>query len=246
MDITELKAIKSALKFGNCIVTDTDLETLANLALKRVGLTYSPTYFTSFVSELEGQTYKIFDPEDAITSGCCADAVTIKDVYYNPHGDISNDIFNPQWPIYQEMFRQNSIFNRPADLIIYRQRLNTWRNTFGEQGWEIIGGSIGKPDTILKLHPAPKASGVTVYIEYTKAKIMGSLDANDEESFLLWLDYYVSDAMANYYSMSAGTSILGFATGTDALKYWERRAEKKHNQALTKTHGLHGEVDRTD
>ena len=244
MTIAQIIEIATARKISPCIMTPADLEVLANFALKRLNVTNDALYLASITGTLDRQTYPIFDSTDT-EFGVCADAVDIRDVYFNPHGDISNDIFNPQWPLYQELFASNSIFNRPADIVIYRMRLNNWREAFGQQSWEIENGAIGQSQAVLKLHPAPKSDNVTVYISYTKRVTLSILTETMEEPFWLWLEHYIAEAMANYYSQTAGADLLGFATGTAALNYWRMKSDKKYEQALAKTHGLHGEVERT-
>lgn len=242
---SQLRAIVSARKFPSCVLSESDITVLTDMVFTRLNVAASVTKIASFVAVNGQQDYAIFDDSDITTEGCCKSAELILGVSWSSLGSLNTaDILNPGYVISQDLLRQVSYFSRPVDMMILRQKLSAWKDQFGSQSWKLLG-RYGTPESVIRLYNIPNADDVVVFVEYTEGTDLTELSSTEIEAFWMWFEYYVAEAMANYFSQTAGTELLGFATKDAGLKYWERKARETQAQALSKTHGIHGEVERS-
>jgi hypothetical protein len=240
-----LRGIIRSRKYPSCVLSEADVQVLIDLVFMRLNVTAAVTKVTSFTAVSGQQDYAVFNPNDEVTEGCCENAELILNVQWSSMGTLNTaDILNPGYTVTQDMLLQESYFSRPVDMIILRQKLSAWRDQFGMQSWKLLG-HYGDPNSVLRLYNTPTAEDITVFIEYTEGTDLTSLDNTQMEAFWAWFEYYIAEAMANYFSQTAGIELLGFATKEAGLKYWQRKSTDSLAAAYAKTHGIRGEAERT-
>lgn len=244
-------------KFPCGVLDDDDMQGVIDAALREFDRTEPLTVFASFETILDQQDYFVFDPDDAITQvadpdnvgqflALCADALDIHQIYWNPGGDWSSlNLFSPGWQMLSQMVLfTGSYFHQPSQLVVLRQKLDTWKRQFGDQGFEVFG-EPGTPTAFLRVYPLPKESGAKIIVEFHKGHTLASIGRSYERWFQMWIEAYYAEALANYYSQTSGVELLGFKSPADALKYWQVRADALRLRAEETQHGPHGEVERS-
>lgn len=224
----------------------TGLDSIIEDALAKLNAYAPVTTFAAFDTKAGVQNYSIFDPAEPDLAGFAADAVSIKEVYWNPSGDFTDmDVFSPSWFTMSHvlMFAGGS-FHRASDMIVLRQKLNSWNTNFGTQGFDVVG-PMGEPGSVLRLFPTPPASGIKVIVEFMAALKLDYIGTTQLPNLMDWVSHYAAEALANKYAATAGIELLGFADSTSAMKYWEGKAKWFYDQALISQGGSHGEVART-
>lgn len=244
-------------KFPCGIMDDDDMQGVIDAALREFDRAQPLTVFVSFNTVLDKQDYYIFDPADVTTRvpdpanpgqflALAANAFDVHDVYWNPGGDWSSlNLFSPGWQMLSQMVLfTGSYFHQPSQLVILRQKLDTWKRQFGDQGFEVFG-EPGEISAFLRIYPLPKESGAKVVVQFTKGHDITTIGRSYERWFQMWIEVYYAEALANYYSQTAGVELLGFKSPADALRYWENRANQLRQRAKDIQLGPHGEVDRS-
>jgi len=256
LTLTQVKSELERRKFP-CILTEDEFQAVLDAALREVGK-YAPlTAFAKFTTQEQVSDYHIFDPADAHTKvedpsnpgsylALCADATNIRDVYWNPGGDWSTlNIFSPGWQMLSQIVLfTGSYFHQPSQIIELRQKLDAWRKSFGEQGFNVYG-ETGEPSAFLRIYPMPMANDSAVVVEYSKDYALADIGKQSAHGFYLWVEYYLSEAMANYYSQTADVNLLGFADSKAALNYWQSAAARKYKRVTDLLGGPQGTVGRT-
>ncbi len=182
------------------------------------------------------------------TKGICANAITINDVFWNPGGDFSSlNVFSPGWQLLsQTIIYSGSYFNMPAMMMVLNQKLNAFKHQFGDQGWKLLGGEVGDPEAFIRIFPLPLESTSPVIVQFTQGATLDTIKSKKLFTwFMMWVEYRVCEALANFMAQSAGTNLLGFTDSTAAMKYFQQRTDKKYEQAVSMMGGLHGEAERS-
>lgn len=244
-------------KFPCGILDDDDMQGVIDAALREFDRTEPLAVFASFNSVIDQQDYFVFSATDPVTQipdpnnvgqflALCANALYVKDVYWNPGGDWSSlNLFSPGWQMLSQMVLfTGSYFHQPSQLVILRQKLDTWKRQFGDQGFEVFG-EPGDPSAFLRVYPLPKEAGAKIIVEFHKGHDLTTIGRSYERWFQMWIEVYYAEALANYYSQTSGVELLGFKTPADALKYWTDKHDKLRKRAEDTTHGPHGEVERS-
>jgi len=243
--VAQLRTLIGNRKYPTCVLSEEDVQALADLVLMRLNVSAAVTKVGTFTAVAQQQDYLIFDGTDTTTNGVCQNAELILDVMWSSLGSINTaDILNPGYVVSQDLLRQATYFTRPADMLMLRQKLSAWQTQFGQQGWKVLG-RFGDPTSVLRLFNTPTADDIVVFITYTEGTDLTTLSNSELEAFWAWFEHYVADAMANYFSRTAGVQLLGFETKDAALRYWERKTAVTLEAALSKTHGIRGEAMRT-
>lgn len=109
-------------------------------------------------------------------------------------------------------------------------------------GFEVIG-LVGAKDSILRLDTVPIGENKVIVELSIK---MGLSEVNDaiEDNFYQWLEYYAADALANLYATTAGVNLLNFADSKDAMRYWQTKADRYYNKAISLMSGVSGSASR--
>jgi hypothetical protein len=181
------------------------------------------------------------------TQGICANAKEITDIFWQPGGDFSSlNVFSPGWQLLsQTIIYSGSYFNMPAMMMVLNQKLNAFKHQFGDQGWELFG-QVGDPEAFLRIYPLPLESQSPVIVKFTQGATLDTIKSKTLFTWLMyWVEYRMSEAVANLFSQSAGTNLLGFTDSTAGMKYWAAKAEGFRRIAVETMGGLHGQVDRS-
>lgn len=234
-----------------------NLQKVIDAALREFDRTEPLTVFASFNSVVDQQDYLIFDPTDVATRvpdpsnpgqflALAENALSVVDVFWNPGGDWSSlNLFSPGWQMLSQMVLfTGSYFHQPSQLVVLRQKLDSWKRQFGDQGFDIFG-EPGDPTAFLRVYPLPKEGGAKIVVQFTRGHTLASIGRSYERWFQMWIETYYAEALANYYSQSAGVELLGFKSSDDALKYWTGRYDRLRNRAEAVQHGPHGNVERS-
>jgi hypothetical protein len=234
-----------------------DLQTVIDAALREFDRTEPLTAFASFNSVIDQQDYFVFDPADPVTKvvdpnnsnayvALCANALSIVDVFWNPGGDWSSlNLFSPGWQMLSQMVLfTGSYFHQPSQLVILRQKLDTWKRQFGDQGFEVYG-EPGDTTAFLRVYPLPKEAGAKIIVQFTKGHTLDTIGRSYERWFQQWIEVYMAEALANYYSQTSGVELLGFKSSADAMKYWHGRYEQLLKRAVDIQQGPQGNVERS-
>ncbi len=181
------------------------------------------------------------------TKGPLANAYDLISVDWNPGGDFSSlNVFSPGWQLLsQTIIYSGSYFNNPAMMMVLNQKLNAFKKQFGDQGFQLFG-QLGDPLAFIRINPVPLESNSPVVIKFLQTNSLETITSRRLFNwFMMWMEYRYAEALANFFAQTAGVSILGFADSTAAMKFFERRADKKRQEAVDAMGGLHGEVDRS-
>ncbi len=236
---------KLAAKNFSVSMLETDFDSLVADALADLDR-YSPvTAIAAFDTVTNQQDYAIFDPDNETLGGFAANAVLIKEVYWSPGNEwISMNIFSPGWIALSDVLMfASSYLHQPSQMTLVRQKLTEWKKQFGDQGWEVIG-EIGEPESLLRLFPVPAQDDTKVFVEFSARNSLLSLATKQLPNLMEWVYYHAADALANKYATTAGIQLLGFADSTQAMRYWQGRAEFYYRNAVEHQGGLHGDVTR--
>lgn len=229
-----------------CILDEDTWEGIVDEALQELQ-NYAPiTAFAKFDTVAEQTDYLIYDEGDPITEGVCKDALSIRDVLWNPGGDWSSlNLFSPGWQLLSHVLLfTGGYFHQPSQMMVLRQKLNAWKQQFGSQGFQLIG-MPGDPAALLRLYPVPQESGSPVIVEFSKKYTLADITESIYRYFRQWVDYYAAEALATAYSQTAGIEIIGFTDSREASRHWRGRADTYHARAISTQGGLSGQVDRT-
>lgn len=229
------------------ILSEDDYQGIIDAAMREMGRFNPIRSIISFTTVADQQDYRVFDPDDPITAGICANAQEIIDVYWNPGGDWSSlNIYSPGWQMLsQVILYTGTYFNQPSQMMVLRQKLDNWKKQFGSQGFDILG-NIGKPDSVIRLYPCPKTNEAKVLVDFRTKSTLADLTSAYEDLFMQWVEYYTADTLANMYATTAGIDLLNFSDSTAAMKYWENKAKRYHERAHDIQGGMQqGVVDRT-
>jgi hypothetical protein len=181
------------------------------------------------------------------TAGICANAKEILDVWWQPGGDFSSlNVFSPGWQLLsQTIIYSGSYFNMPAMMMVLNQKLNAFEKQFGRQGFDVYG-QTGDPSAFLRIYPLPLESTSPVVVKFTQGATLDTIKSKPLFTWLmLWIEGRVCESLANLFSQSAGTNLLGFMDSTAGMKYYSTKAEKLYQRAVDAIGGLHGEVTRS-
>jgi len=237
-------------KYPCGILSAEDFAEVVNAALREFDKSQPLVAFASFRTQNLVQDYAIFDPDGPLAlapdTPLCANALTVKNVYWNPGGDWSSlNIFSPGWYLISSLLLfSGSYLHNPSQMMMFRQKLNNWQTQFGSQGWNVYG-EVGSPSAFLRLFPLPQTDDATVVIEFSKSFGLADIGPANEQFFQAWVEYYYCEAMANYYSQTAGVDLLGFTDSTSALKYWEAKTKTKFDRIVQTQLGPQGAVERS-
>jgi len=231
--ITGIADVKTELerrKFPKILTLD-DYNGIVDATL-REWTRYAPIHkFVSFETKAEVNDYYIFDPNDATTAGICAGATGILDVIWSPGCNLNIDSLS-------------SFFHQPSQMLIFRQKLDAWKQQFGPQGWDLVG-VCGATTSFLRIFPAPQQDDAQVMIEMTTKLQLSDINVALSDWFYQWVEYYTADTLANLYATTAGVDLLNFADSKDAMAYWDRKAQRYYRRALDTQAGLGGLVARS-
>ena len=241
--IDGIKAELERRKFPSILDAD-DYEGIIKASLRDFNRYKPMSKFVGFTTTSDVQDYAIFDPDDAVTEGVAAGALAVNEVWWSPGGDWSSlNIYSPGWTMLAQMVVfTGSFFHQPSQMMLLRQKLDSWKTQFGSQGFDVIG-PVGGPDSVLRLYPVP-TSECNVVVElrmpYTIDDIVDSID----DTFMQWVEYYTADTLANLYATTAGVNLLNFADSKEAMKYWETKAQRYYDRAVSIQGGISGQVIR--
>lgn len=228
------------------ILTEDDYQGVVSAALRDLQRYLPVTSFGQFTTVLGQTDYNIFDPGDPITRGFAAGALEIRSVMWNPgEVGITADLFSAGWLLSdQGLLDLASNFDQPSNLMLFRQKVDSWKRQFGDQGYDIIG-DIGDPAAYLRIAPVPQQDGTVVVVELASPNLISTVNTQKYQWFMQWIEYRAAEAITNEYATTAGIDLLGFSDSKEAMKYWERRMDKLEQKALDAQAGLHGEADRS-
>ena len=234
MSIT-LSTVKQELerrKFPSILTSD-DYTGISDGACREL-TRYTPiSKWVTFTTVLDVADYYIFDPDNATTLGIAAGARKVNDVVWSPGGDWSSlNIYSPGWTMLAQMIIfTGSFFHQPSQMMLLRQKLGAWKDQFGSQGFDLIG-PVGATTSVLRLFPVPQ-SEAKVLIELSMPVTLADVNDAMGDYFYFWLEYYAADTLANLYATTAGVDLLNFADSTAAMKYWESKAKRYYERAIT-------------
>jgi hypothetical protein len=237
-----IESIKSHLEGRHfpSILSPEDYAEIVDASLRELNSYSAMTRYASFTTVDGVQDYYIFDPDNATTHGIAAGALKLRDVLWNPGGDWSSlNIFSPGWTMLAQMvIFTGNFFHQPSQMMVMRQKLDSWKTQFGSQGHELVG-QCGDKGTYLKLFPVPQTD-TKVVLEFTLGMTLADVSDATELALYQWVEYYTSDALANLYATTAGIKLLNFADSETAMKYWSGRAARYHQRALNFQAGIGG------
>lgn len=255
--VDEIKTELSARGFP-CIVDD--YTAIVNKALRTFNRYFPITAYALFKAVEDVQDYYVFNPDDAQThvetepeSGefvaLLAGATSVSNVYWNPGGDISDfNVFSPGWQFVQSILLfQGDYFNYPSSAILFKQKMESFRDAFGAQGFELVG-PVGNPNSFLRIYPVPRSAETGVVVEFTKGWSLDDIDQDNDkvmDYFYMWLEAETARAVANKLAMTAGIEIMGFTDSQAGLRYWDSRAKDLKTQAEQAMNGIDGLVLRS-
>lgn len=256
LTITSIRSELERRKFP-CVLDDDAYAGIVDAALREFDRTRPLIVFASFHAKGQQQDYYVFDATDTVTQvedpdnpgqflALCANALDVRDVYWNPGGDWSSlNIFSPGWQMLSTVVLfTSSYFHQPSQMISLRQKLDAWKSQFGSQGFQVYG-EPGTDTAFLRIYPMPLEDGGTVVVEFTRGHTLSDIGRSWERYFYQWVEYFTAEALANYYSQTAGVQLLGFADSKSAMQYWERQRDRKYERVLNIQAGIHGEVERS-
>lgn len=222
-------------KYPN-VLTQDDWQGLIDASIREFSRSTPVQVFAFFQTQVNVTDYYVFDPNDPQTQipdpenpggflALCSGALDVRNVYWNPGGDWSSlNIFSPGWQMLsQVILYTGSYFHMPSQMIILRQKLNEWKTQFGDQGFDVFG-EPGQPQSFLRIYPEPQDSQGQVIVEWTRGHSLTDIGDSYTKDFYMWVQYHLCEALANYFSNTAGVQLLGFADSTQAMKYWQGRA----------------------
>lgn len=227
------------------VAVDDDLSVIVASAMRELNRYMPVSKVASFTTAENVQDYHPFDPEDEVTGGVLANASHLIDVLWNPSGDWSSlNIFSPGWMMLsQTIIFTGNFFHQPSQMMVIRQKLAEWKKQFGSQGWDIIG-TVGEPDAILRLYPVPR-DATKVVIHFSAEITLSTMPESYKDHLMQWVEYYTAEAAANFYAQGAGVNLLGFGNSSQAMDYWDKKARRYHEHAVTIQGGIGGEVERS-
>lgn len=257
MDINQIYTELNTRKFPAGIISLDDFQNGVLSAAMREMVRAEPLVgFATFQTALQVTDYYVFDPNDPQTHvpdpnnpgqylALCSNALNISDVKWNPGGDWSSlNIYSPGWQMLSQMVMfTGSYFHQPSQMTVLRQKLDTWSRQFGDQGFEVIG-QCGDPSAFIRLYPIPEQSQNQVFVEFSANYSVMNINNEWSKNFMQFVEFYYSEALANYYSQTAGINLLGFSDSKSAMTYWEKKAEAKWKRLEATIMGPHGEVAR--
>lgn len=256
LTLTQVKSELERRKFP-CIFTTDEFQAIIDATLREFDKYVPLVSFAKFNTVTQKSDYYIFDPADTTTRvpdpanpgqylALCANATNVRDIFWNPGGDWSTlNIFSPGWQMLSQIVLfTGSYFHQPSQIIELRQKLDAWRKSFGEQGFQVYG-EVGEPSAFVRINPMPMADENTVVVEFSKNFALTDIGKQSEQAFFMWLEFEVCQSLANYYSQTADVQLLGFADSKSALNYWERQAKIKYDRAIAILGGAQGVVGRT-
>lgn len=256
--LDQLRSNYTARKYPDIFETDEEWQALIDQATLELDKYAPKTVFATFFTAALATDYFIFDPTDVQThiqvpnsdppvyTALAANALSITDTYWNPGGDWSSlNIYSPGWQMLSQMILfTGSYFHNPSQMVVLRQKLDYWKSQFGDQGFDVIG-EPGLPTSFLRLYPEPQEADQRVVVEFTQAYALGDIGQAWFRFFDMWFNFYICQAIADYFSESAGVQLLGFADSKAAMTYWQGRAEKAKDRAQRLTGGNQGFGERS-
>jgi hypothetical protein len=242
--LEDIKLELSGRRFPS-ILEESDYEQICKATLREI-TRYSPlSKFVAFTTKVGVQDYYVFDPLDATTAGIAAGATEVRDVWWSPGGDWSSlNLFSPGWLMLTQMvIFTGNFFNQPSQMTVLRQKLDHWKDQFGSQGFDLIG-SCGAATSFIRLYPIPQTE-TKVVLELKSGLTLADIDESMMDYFMQWLEYYAADSLANLYATTAGVDLLNFADSKEAMKYWQTKAERYYDRAISIQGGIGGEMMRS-
>jgi len=227
------------------ILEDSDYVQINKAALRELNR-YSPVAkFVSFTTVIDQQDYLIFDTTDATTAGIAAGATEVRDVWWSPGGDWSSlNLYSPGWLMLTQMvIFTGNFFNQPSQMTVLRQKLDHWKDQFGSQGFELVG-LCGAETSLLRLFPIPQTE-TKVVLELRTDMTLEDINASNFDYYMQWAEYYAADTLANIYATTADVNLLGFGDSKEAMKYWQGKAERYFDRAISIQGGIGGEMMRS-
>lgn len=256
LTISQIQSHLERRKFP-CVLGEDDYAAIIDAALLEFDRHTPLVVFAAFLTREHQEDYFIFDAADPVTQipdpdntgqflALCADALNVREVYWNPGGDWSSlNIFSPGWQMLSQVILfTGSYFHQPSQMMTLRQKLDSWKTQFGSQGFEVFG-EPGDPTAFLRIYPEPQQSDGNVVVEFSRGHTLATIGRAYERYFYQWIEYLVCEAIANYYSQTAGVQLLGFSDSKAAMQYWERQRDRKYEKVLAIQAGIHGQVERS-
>lgn len=229
-----------------CVLDADSWEGIVDEAIQELQ-NHSPIEAFAKFNTVQDQTdYLVYDPADPVTQGVCANALQIHDVLWNPGGDWSSlNLFSPGWQLLSNVLLfTGSYFHEPSQMMVLRQKLNAWKQQFGSQGFELLG-MPGSLTGAVRLFPIPLEDGSPVIVTFSKKYGLSDVTEPIYRYFRQWVDYYAAEALAAFFSQTAGIEVLGFTDSREASRYWKDRADKYNQRAVSTQAGMSGQADRT-
>lgn len=240
-----------------CVLDDDDYQAVIDASLREFDRHEPLIRFANFTTKTSQGDYFVFDPADAQTHlvdpndpnafvALCAGALNVRDVYWNPGGDWSTlNIFSPGWQMLSQVILfTGSYFHQPSQMMVLRQKLDSWKTQFGSQGFDVFG-EPGDPAAFLRIYPLPMQDDGNVIVEFSLGHMLNTIGKSYERYFYQWVEYHLCEALANYYSQSAGVQLLGFADSKAAMQYWERQRDRKYDKVIAIQAGSQGQGERS-
>lgn len=232
-----------------CALTEAICTACVGAALRELNA-YKPCIrVSSFDAVVGKQDYLVFD--NTKTEGILSTAVTIQDVWLTTTTAPTDlPLFDPYAFLVtnQNQLQSTNLFEHPTELVLLRQRLGALRVATGLQGWD-LRGYVGGPTTVLHLGTAPSSAGkITVqWGTLVGLENIVSLQFGAGRHLMQWVETFVSEAMANAYSETAGVDIVGVKLSDGAMRYWERKAAMLRKEAMSTQGGAYSGIAlRTD
>lgn len=256
LTLSQIRTEMERRKFP-CVLDNDDYQAIIDASLREFDRHEPLVSFASFLTAKQVGDYHVFDPADAQTKvadpnnpgqflALCAGALEVRDVYWNPGGDWSTlNIFSPGWQMLSQVILfTGSYFHQPSQMMLLRQKLDSWKTQFGSQGFDVFG-EPGDTTAFLRIYPLPMVDGGNVIVEFSKGHTLASIGKAYERYLMQWIEYYVCETLANYYSQSAGVQLLGFADSKSAMQYWATLRDRKYDKVISIQAGLHGQAERS-
>lgn len=254
MDQAAIQLELTRRQFPEGIITTDAFQGVIDASMREMQRAEPLLGFASFSTVEQVTDYYVFSPTDPTTrvpdgqggfNALCQNALSVDDVYWNPGGDWSSlNLFSPGWQMLSQMVLfTGSYFHQPSQITILRQKLDTWKRQFGDQGFEVIG-EVGDPSAFIRIYPIPEEAGATVFVQFAASYTVMQIGAAWSKNFMMFVEFHYAEALANYYSQTSGVDILGFNNSQDALKYWTGKAKDKWERIQAVIFGPHGEVAR--
>jgi hypothetical protein len=230
----------------SCVLSDEAWQAIVDEAMMQLQAMSPIRAVASFNTVADEQDYFIYDTEDATTGGIAANALKIEDVLWNPGGDWSSlNLFSPGWQLLSHVVLfAGGYFHQPSQMVALRQKLNDWKRQFGSQGFSEYG-MPGDPEAFIQLYPVPQEAGTKVLVVFTKKYVLADVTEQVYRYFRQWVDYYAAEALAAFYSQTAGVEFIGFTDSREPAKHWRAKAEMYLKQAHDTQAGISGQVERT-